>query len=200
MMKKLIRPLFVITIFLVVVSDSSTIAQHEGWRVTREKPWDKFDWNCASTSAYPGAQLSRLVQIALKREGTPAAPWADRAFPLDLNGDHKPEYFVPLDCGATGNCNWGVFALGPARFLGVVAGEYIFVHKRIGRWPKIIAYGRLSVVEGSLRTYRFNKRRYVSVGGGYAVGPGFLEIQNVPGHKMPKFLESARAACKDLGG
>jgi hypothetical protein len=198
MMKKLIRPLFVIAIVLVMIPGSSAIAQHH--RGSREKPWDKFDWNCASTSAFPRQQLSRLVQIALKRQGTTAAPWADRAFAFDLNGDHKPEYFVPLDCGATGNCHWGIFALRPTRLLGLIGGEYIFVHKRAGRWPRIIAYGHLSVAEGSLRTYRFNKRSYVSVGEGYPVGPGFLEIQNVPGHKMPKFLESARVACKNLGG
>ena len=28
-----------------------------------------------------------------------------------INKDGKPEYFIPLDCGATGNCNWGIFAI-----------------------------------------------------------------------------------------
>jgi hypothetical protein len=161
---------------------------------------NKFDWNCASPSTYPQLKLARVMKEALRNEqfadGIP-----DRAFPFDLNHDGKPEYFVPLDCGAVGNCNWGVFAVSPTRFLGKVNGQYIFVHKREGGWPVIVTYGHLSAMEGALGTYVFTRGRYRMSGKQLPIGPEdrTLEIQNVRGHKMPKFLDHARGACKDLG-
>jgi hypothetical protein len=180
---------------------SSAVAQDKNWLEIKGIPLIKFDWNCATTSVYPKAKLSRLVEVAQKKEGAlGTAP--DRAFAFDLNNDSRPEYFVPLVCGATGNCDWGVFALRPARFLGTVNGQYIYVHKRTGRWPGVIAYGHLSAAEGSLHTYLFRKGRYTLVGKGYPIGPvnSTLEIQGVTGRKMPRFLDKARAACKGLGG
>jgi hypothetical protein len=140
------------------------------------------------------------VEAALKHqkfaEGMP-----DRAFAFDLNRDGRSEYFIPLDCGAVGNCTWGVLALGPPRFLGTVNGQYIFVHKHTGRWPDIVTYGHLSAIEGSLDTYIFRNERYRLSGKRIPIGPEdrTLEIQNVPGRNMPKFLDKARAACKDFG-
>jgi hypothetical protein len=143
------------------------------------------------------------VQVALRRDYAGVKTWANRAFPFDLNGDRKSEYFVPLVCGATGNCSWGVFAPSPARLLGIVNGEYVYVHKRNGSWPTIITYGHLSVVEGSLDTYRFRKGRYLVSGVGYPINHRYgtydLDIQGGPGHKMPDFLEKARAGCGTIG-
>jgi hypothetical protein len=141
------------------------------------------------------------VRASVKREGVDVESQADRAFVFDLDGDNKPEYFVPLICGATGNCTWGVFALKHAKLLGIVNGQYIYVHRRAGRWPTMITYGHLSAAEGSIRTYDFIKGRYVSHGDVYPVGPEdrSLEIQNIPGRRMPKFLEGAHSACDNLG-
>ena len=120
---------FMLTTFLVVsILLSSIVAQNKYWREMKGKPLTKFDWNCALTSSYPKAKLRRVVKTAMKQERTAGNSNADRAFPFDLNNDGKPEYFVPLDCGATGNCNWGVFALKPARFLGTVNGQYIYIY------------------------------------------------------------------------
>ena len=160
----------------------------------------KFDWNCASPSSYPKSNLDRQVAAALKHEKF-AEGMPDRAFPFDLNHDGKPEYFIPLVCGAVGNCTWGVFALKPARFLGSVNGQYIFVHKHAGRWPGIVACGHLSAMEGFLDTYVFRNGRYRLTGKRLPIGPEdrTLEIQNVPGRRMPKFLDKTRGACKELG-
>jgi hypothetical protein len=179
---------------------SSVAAQDSHWREIKGKPLIKFDWNCASSSAYPKRRLGRLVEVAQKGEKYVEGP-ADRAFAFDLNGDGKLEYFVPLVCGATGNCTWGIFALRPARFLGTVNGQYIYIHKGPGRWPSIVTYGHLSAMEGVLDTYLFRAGRYDLSKKGYPIGPEdrTLEIQNVPGHRMPGFLGKARAACKDLG-
>lgn len=167
------------------------------------KPLVKFDWNCASPSQYPKAKLSRVVRAALRREHPGVETWADRAFAFDLNSDRRPEYFVPLACGVTGNCTWGAFALNPARLLGVINGEYVYVHRRKGGWPTIVSYGHLSVVEGALHTYRFRKGTYATSGTGYSINHRYgtydLEIQGGPGHKMPDFLERARAGCGEVG-
>lgn len=199
---RLLRRLFLIVLILVTVSPSSLAARYEHWREIRGRPLTKFDWNCASTSGYPKAKLRGLVEAAMKREDAAGEKVPDLAFAFDLNNDGTPEYFVPLVCGATGNCTWGIFALRPARFLGTVNGQYIYLHKRSGGWPGVITYGHLSVQEGVLDTYLFRNGRYALLGNGFPVGPEdrTLEIQNIPGRKMPRFLDRARIACKDLGG
>ena len=192
--------LIITTLVFVLGLYSGVAAQDRHWRETKGKPLIKFDWNCASSSAYPKRRLGRLVEVAQKREKYVEGP-ADRAFAFDLNSNGTAEYFVPLVCGATGNCTWGVFALRPARFLGTVNGQYIYIHKSTGRWPGIVTYGHLSAMEGVLDTYLFRDGRYDLSRKGYPIGPEdrTLEIQNVPGHRMPGFLGKARAACKDLG-
>ena len=184
----------------MICGHTSAPAQNRLWDEIKEKLLVKFDWNCSSTSAFPEAKLRRIVEIAQRREGG-AKTAVDRAFAFDLNKDGRPEYFAPLVCGATGNCTWGVFALSPARFLGTVNGEYIYVHKRAGLWPGIITYGHLSAAEGVLETYIFRKGRYTPVVKGYPIGPvnRTLDIQGVPGRKLPNFLDRARAACKGFG-
>ena len=187
---------------LIVASDLSVMAQNHGWRELKGKRLVKFDFNCASTPAYPDRKLNRIVR-ALGHEDTGPPRYADRAFVFDLNDDRSPEYFVPLNCGATGNCNWAVLAPNPARLLGTINGQYIYVYRSAARWPTLITYGHLSAMEGSLVTYRFRKARYVQSGGGYPINHRYgtfdLDIQGGPGHKMPGILERARAGCKTLG-
>jgi hypothetical protein len=195
------KTLFLTAIIAMICDHTSAIAQNKLWREIKGKPLVKYDWNCASPSTYPKAKLRRIVEVAQKREGA-AEPAPDRAFAFDLNNDGRPEYFVPLVCGATGNCAFGMFALRPTRFLGTVNGEYIYIHKRASHWPEVITYGHLSAAEGVLHTYLFRKGRYTSIGKGYPIGPvnRTLEIQGLTGRRMPNFLDRARAACKGLGG
>jgi hypothetical protein len=75
-------------------------------REIRRKPLVQFDWNCASPSAYPKEKPERIVRASAKRESIAVEAEADRAFAFDLNDDRRAEYFVPLVCGATGNCDW----------------------------------------------------------------------------------------------
>ena len=127
--------------------------------------------------------------------------WGDRAFAFDLNGDHKSEYFVPLDCGATGNCVWGLFALSPLRRLAIIKGQYIYAYTRRGHWPEVIVYAHLSAVEGSLTRYRLRKERYLEMSPSLPINHGEfdLDIQGSVGNKMPRFLERAKPACASLG-
>jgi hypothetical protein len=127
--------------------------------------------------------------------------WADRAFAFDLNGDHKLEYFVPLDCGGTGNCTWGLFGLNPARQLGIIVGQYIYVHQIEGQWPTLVSYSHLSAIEGSLTTYHFSQLRYKPFGSRYPVNQGgpASDIQ-AGGNKLPAFLDKAKSACDPAEG
>ena len=187
---------------MAVGSNFPVIAQNRGWREFTGKPLVKFDFNCASTAAYPDRRLNRIVQ-ALIREVNRPSQYADRAFAFDLNDNRSPEYFVPLNCGVTGNCDWAVLALNPARLLGTINGQYIYVYRSVARWPTLITYGHLSAMEGSLVTYRFRKARYVQSGAGYPVNHRYgtfdLDIQGGSGHKMPGILDRARAGCKTVG-
>lgn len=190
-------------LILILASNLSLMAQNRSWYGVTTKPLVKFDFNCASTSAYPDRKLNRIVRAAVAGLDTHGLRYADRAFPFDLNGDRSPEYFVPLSCGATGNCDWAVLALNPARLLGTINGQYIYVYRSAARWPTLITYGHLSAVEGSLTTYRFRKARYEQSGAGYPINHRYgtfgLDIQGGSGHKMPGILERARAGCKTLG-
>jgi hypothetical protein len=190
-------------LLLIIASYFSVIAQNRGWREIKGKSLVVFDFNCASTSAYPDRKLNRIVRAAVAALDTGGLRYADRAFAFDLNDDRSPEYFVPLSCGATGNCDWAVFALNPARLLGTINGQYLYVYGSAARWPTLITYGHLSAVEGSLFTYRFRKTRYLQSGTGYPInyryGTFDLEIQGGSGHRMPRTLERARAGCRTLG-
>ena len=109
---------------IVLLSAYSSSGQNQRWREIQGHPLTKFDWNCALPSTYPQSKLARAVKDVLEHERD-AEDIPDRAFPFDLNQDGKPEYFVPLFCGAVGNCDWGVFAVSPTRFLGKVNGQYL---------------------------------------------------------------------------
>ena len=190
------RTSFLIAAFVVMSLEFTVVAQSKHWSEIKGKPLVKFDWNCASPSAYPQTKLNRVVKAALRRHAVGGKTWADRALVFDLNADRKPEYFIPLICGATGNCTWGVFALGPPRLLGIVGGQYVYVHKRAGRWPHLISYTHMSASEGILATYRFRKTQYRWSGDEYPT-----DVRGgIFGNKVPKFLDKARAACESLGG
>jgi hypothetical protein len=176
-------------------------AQTREWREVQGHRLVKFSWGCATTSAYPSTKLNRVVKGTMKREQFSGfGTWGDRAFAFDLNGDDRLEYFVPLDCGGTGNCYWGVYALNPTRELGLINGQYLYVHRLNGRWPNVITYGHVTAMEGSLTTYRFtNAHHYVSRSR-YPINNGvdYLEIQRTTGIEMPAFLKRAKLGCPSI--
>jgi len=106
-----------------------------------------------------------------------------------------------LTCGATGNCSWAVLTTKHTRLLGILGGENIYVHRRHGHWPVIVTYEHVTAVEGSLLTYSFRHRRYVSPAKSYAINHGDydLDVQGGRGHKLPLFLQRAREACESVG-
>src|SRR5215213_2251207 len=104
MNKSIVRSLPLFALIALIGSHAHAPAQRRLWREVNAKPLVKFDWNCASPSQYPHDRLSRVVRAALRHNHSGLETWADRAYAFDLNSDRRPEYFVPLVCGATGNC------------------------------------------------------------------------------------------------
>jgi hypothetical protein len=193
-----------VLLILVIMAgfERTTHAQVSRWSELEHARLLVFDWNCASPAAFPAAPLKPIVKRVMKREDFEGfGSYGDRAVAFDLNGDQKPEYFVPLDCGAVGNCAWGVFALNPARELGLIYAESFYVHRSAGRWPDLATYTHLSAMEGSVMTYRLRKQRYRESGPWYAINhtETALDIQGGMGHKLPKFLAKAKPGCKEVG-
>ena len=146
------------------------------------------DFGCTSPSLFQKRQLERVALRAIGRDwwGT---VWANRAFAFDLNGDGRPEYIVPLQCSAVGNCDWGVFTVGPVRLIGTIPGEYLYIRKRTGRWAAITTSGHISVSESELRSYTVRGRRYAEA------GSRFTEKAEVPLPRAWRFLETVRPTC-----
>lgn len=180
-----------LSLLILVVSHSVVQAQTFPSSTT---PLVKFSYDCASTDIFESAKLNQVVPRILKHYPNPDSH-VNRAFAFDLNGDKRPEYFVPFSCGAVGNCDWAVFSGN--RFMGMVNGEYVYVYKTRSGWPRIFSYGHLSAAEGAIETYRFN-RRYERQKPPYPVGDEDqkLEIQNVEGRKLPKVFHTAKSACE----
>ena len=88
------------------------------------------------------------------------ANWGDRAVTVPLRRDGVPTYFVPLSCGATGNCTWGIIAKSPVRSLGVVNGAIIFVSTRSREWPDVSVLSTAGAGDATMETLKF-------VGDGY---------------------------------
>jgi len=141
-----------------------------------------------------------VVPRALKHAPETTKP-PDRAFAFDLNNDKAPEFFVPFECGATGNCVWAIFTLAPSRFLGFLNGEYVYLRKEKNRWPDIYAYGHLSAVEGTLLRFRYRSGQYVKTTNSTAIGDvnHDPEIQSGESHLLPKRFELASKLCAEVG-
>jgi hypothetical protein len=184
---------------LIIFLPLSTLAQNKRNPETRAKVIMWVDWDCFSLH-YPKTKLKRVVHEAVRKAGDGVKMWGDRSFAYDLDGDHQPEYFIPLVCGAVGNCNWGVFALNPPRLLVIVNGENIYIRRRVKQWSALTVYIHNSCCDGVLDTYVFRKGKYVSLPGEYrVVSPtGYSGLHGLPGfkaHPYPKFMETVSSPC-----
>jgi len=116
--------------------------------------------------------------------------WGNRAIAFDLNKDHEPEYFIPLDCGATGNCNWGLFSLVLPRRLGTMAAEHIYIQRTRG-WPILVTYIHGSASEGLISVYKYTGHRYVKTRGAFEVSAYRKDF--------PKSMENTPSSCEQKG-
>src|SRR5882724_2293887 len=120
----------VFMIFIVMWTCLSTGSKDLPWREMRDKKPVTFDWNCTTTWSFPWRALGKVVRKHIPRDERDG-PMAqgNRSFTIRLVEGEPLVYFVPLSCGAVGNCSWGVFTASPSRFLGELGGEYIYTYK-----------------------------------------------------------------------
>lgn len=92
----------------------------------------------------------------------------ERAVAYDLDGDGVKEYFVLLRTMAIGdNCIWGIFALKPARFLGFIFAEHIYLRRRVQGWAALTVSELMSVSDSYYTTFAYRNGKYVRAAGGY---------------------------------
>ncbi|HYV20975.1 MAG TPA: hypothetical protein VFC25_18320 [Verrucomicrobiae bacterium] len=97
-----------------------------------------FSFVCATPAVLLPAPVKQIVtQLTRAHKADGARPWGDRAVSLRLRKDKPPVYFVPLTCGTTGNCTWGIVDSSPAKSLGVFAGAVVQVETAGSGWPPI---------------------------------------------------------------
>ena len=116
----------------------------------------RFTFGCTTVKAFQPAVLGPAIADAMKRHRDDGvAVWGDRAFRFDLNTDGRTEYFVPLSCGATGNCSWAVVSGSPPKVIGEFTAEAIFVHahNEANPWSTLTIYERSGLPDGSVSQY-----------------------------------------------
>jgi hypothetical protein len=120
-----------------------------------------FTLDCARPEALKAAHLEDAARQALESLGDSGSRnWADRAVLVDLNGDGSPELFVPLSCGATCNCTWGIFQQAPVQLLGKVGACIVHIQRISKPWATLLAYSSMSAGDGFLQSYSLDKGSY----------------------------------------
>ena len=184
---------------LVLIAALCSNAQNRNWRPLKINKLITFDANCAQEDFFPKQALGEIVRRTIKPEDRNVA--ADRAFKLSPPRHGPVLYFVPTICGATGNCSWHVYTVGPVRDLGEVNGQYFYTY-RSSMFPVIVSYGHMNVREGTLTTYVFKRGKYQQAGDSY---PGIYDNSGVSdffpiSHSRPSFLDRAVRQCAEYGG
>jgi len=97
-----------------------------------------FELACAETLALP-PPIHDFLEERIRREGRlGVASDLERAIRWDLDGDGVAEYFVPFDCGTSGNCIWAIFEGKEFRHLGDLEAYRAYVTTaQNGKWPPI---------------------------------------------------------------
>ncbi len=158
-----------IALFLVFGVFSLTRAQNLNVRHAQAKIVAAFNSQCA-TGNFPKKHLRGLIKRATLRLKDEVSHPEDgkSAVAYDLDGDGQKEYFVWLkDTGIGDNVYWGVFALKPARFLGIVFAEHIYLRRRVNGWAALTVSSHLSSSDSFITTYGFRNGKYIKVAGGY---------------------------------
>ncbi|MCU1438921.1 MAG: hypothetical protein JWP66_2008 [Naasia sp.] len=172
-----------VALLLLFGTVSLADAQNGNARDWKAKVVAAFGSQCA-TDIFPKQQLRGSIKQARFQLKDAVSHPEDGKFAVayDLNGDGHKEYFVWLkDTGIGDNVYWGVFALKPARFLGVIFAEHIFIRRRVDGWAALTASSHLSSSDSLVITYGFRNGKYVKVAGGYEVSanrndePNFFE-------------------------
>jgi hypothetical protein len=98
-----------------------------------------FGFVCAK-AGLPADVKPVVAVLVAKHAADGVRAWGDRAVALSLRRGSAPTYFVPLSCGATGNCTWAIVAGSPARSLGVASAAVIMTSVGSREWPLILMF------------------------------------------------------------
>ncbi|MFN7944026.1 MAG: hypothetical protein U0Z53_01520 [Blastocatellia bacterium] len=121
----------------------------------------RFGGECQGEKILISKPLSKLIQgQKLRTEISCNDSSCDDVFVHDLNGDKRPEYFIRLNCGATGNCTWGVFSDRPAKMQGQFSAWFFYLHKTKDRWARISTYTRIGGDSGVIGKLTYHQGQY----------------------------------------
>jgi hypothetical protein len=113
----------------------------------------RFGGECTGEKISVSKRLSLLIQRQKpKTELSCQENSCDDVFVYDLNGDQRPEYFIRLNCGGTGNCRWGVFSDRPAKMQGQFSAWFFYIHDKCS--------GKTRMPEKIIRSYLQNPYLY----------------------------------------
>ena len=120
-----------------------------------------FSFVCATPAVPLPPPVKQIVtQLTRAHQAAGAHPWGDRAVSLRLRSDHAPVYFVPLACGATGSCTWGIVDATPAKSLGVFAGVVVRVETGGSGWPPVQVFTSGADGQSRLETWKLIDGQY----------------------------------------
>ena len=120
-----------------------------------------FSFVCATPAVLLPDPVKRIVtQLTKAHRADGAHAWGDRAVSLRLRSDHAPVYFVPLTCGTTGNCTWGIVDSAPAKSLGVFAGAVVQVETGGSGWPAVQVFTSGSDGQSRFETLKMTDNQY----------------------------------------
>jgi hypothetical protein len=169
-------------------------SHEQWWRTKLSGRYYTFDWNCARKDRMTD-QLRTIANEAVTADdaGRPGT-WADRAIAIRLRTDRDAVLFVPITCGATGNCHWRMYDSRGLRFVGEFWAQYIYVRTTRGSWPMIITYSHMTACEGFLSRIEYRQGRYRDIQDDYAIDE--CGVSDVP---MPTSVRSAQQLCAKYG-
>lgn len=121
----------------------------------------RINFACASREVFAGSGIQAVAREMVSRHGGgDVHAWGDRAVAIDLNHDGRPEYLVPVSCGARCSCTWAIIATNPARALGIVQGCVVDLSVARRGWAAVTGYTHLPASEGALTTYAYKDGEY----------------------------------------
>ena len=139
-----------------------TLLMASAWAKPRRFVAARFGGECRGKTFSWTPQLAAMISRTKGRYQRPCdSEFCNGAFSYDLDHDGREEYFVRMECGATGNCAWGIFSDRPAKLRGVFGAWFFFIHGREPRWNALTTYSRIGGNQGVIRTLANRRGRYV---------------------------------------
>jgi hypothetical protein len=118
-----------------------------------------FGFVCAKPG-FPPEFKPIVAELMAKHKDDGVRAWGDRAVSVRLRHGAAASYFVPLACGATGNCTWAIVTGSPARSLGVGSAAVIMTKADSREWPSIFMFTTSGAGSGEIAALSFSGDSY----------------------------------------